>query len=220
MPQQLATTMVKSQLETNNILDARLVTALASTQRENFAPSAFKNASYVDAALPVTQTRFMSEPLSLARMLDCANVQAEESVLLIGDATGYTASVLSKLAKHVTVLEEEEAIEQALIRATSSLDNVTVVAGAWNSKPNLKLPVDAVIIEGAVDAIPSWLMQVLPEMARIITVEAKTQRVGAVSGLGVLVVYTKNDKALNAAYRGDVFVSKLLSFGKDSGFIF
>ena len=216
----LATTMIKTQLETNNILDARLCAAFETVKREDFAPAAFAGACYVDAAIPVSATRAMSEPLTLGRILSLADIHADEAVLVVGDATGYTASILAELTQNVTVLEEESAIADSIRKNCCTRTNITVIEAPWASKPAQKINADVIIIEGGIEAVPAWLSGALRAGGRILYIEHKTTRPDSGSGLGVLTKLVKNDTVLAKTSYEDVFIQKLSSFNKPLGFIF
>ncbi len=220
MPQNLATTMIKSQLETNNILDTRICEAFETVKRDDFAPASFKNASYADAAISVSSGRAMSEPLTLARLLTAAQVKPDDTVLLIGDATGYTASILAKLTEKVIVLEEESAIADTIRKHCRSHKNITVTEASWAAKPVQKITCDVILIEGGAEVLPMWMSTALNDGGRIIYVESKTVRPDSDSGLGLLTKLVKNDTVLEKTTYEDVFIQRLSTFNKVTGFIF
>jgi protein-L-isoaspartate(D-aspartate) O-methyltransferase len=80
--------MVNNQLLTNKLTDDRVAQALLSVPRENFVPKALRGVAYVDEDIALGAGRFLMEPMAFARMIQAANVGAEDVVLDVACATG------------------------------------------------------------------------------------------------------------------------------------
>jgi protein-L-isoaspartate(D-aspartate) O-methyltransferase len=217
------TAMIKTQLETNAILDARIEAAFEAVLREDFTPKDFSRAAYVDRAIPVSAGRAMLEPLTLARLLDLAELKPEDHVLVIGDATGFTTAVCAQLVGEVTCYEEEEACFsriQSNIEKNALPATVHLLKGDWMRKPaDLKAP-SVVVIEGSVEQLPQWMIDVLADGGRVICISSVRLRPGADSGLGLLTKIAKNDTAIEKTTYQDVFAHHLVTLRSPSGFTF
>ena len=112
-------TMVESQLRTDRVTDRRILAAFAALPRESFVPAAKRDLAYSDAALEVWPSldggpaRYLLPPVVLARLIQLASVEAKDSVLDIGCATGYSTAVLAHLARAVTAVEAEPELAAA-----------------------------------------------------------------------------------------------------------
>ena len=93
-------TMVESQLRPTKVTDPRLLAAMGELPRERFLPPSRQPLAYMDAALEVwpaidgAMPRYLLAPVVLARLIQLASVEATDSVLDIGCATGYSTAVL------------------------------------------------------------------------------------------------------------------------------
>ena len=81
--------MVESQIRTNRVTDARIVSALGEIPRELFVGEDRAGIAYVDEALALGQGRYLMEPMAFAMLLQAAEIGGDDVVLDIGCATGY-----------------------------------------------------------------------------------------------------------------------------------
>lgn len=87
--------MVDSQLRTNGVNAPWLVAAFLATPREAFVPEESADIAYMDRAVPLGKGRLLNPPLATGLMLMAAEPKAVDTVLLLGDATGYVAALLA-----------------------------------------------------------------------------------------------------------------------------
>jgi len=210
--------MIKSQILTGHVLEPRILDALMSVPREEFVPDPFKGAAYVDEEIPLGRGRHLAEPLDFARLLKHAAIHEDETVLDIGAATGYSAAVLSRLARRVVAVEEDPALAAIASTALGAYPNVAfhqalLVEGAGDAAPY-----DAVLIEGAIEHLPQAIAAQLREGGRPLTAAHDAEaKVGAV-GLSKLVEYRKIRGILYKTTLRDANMALLPSFRKPVAF--
>lgn len=161
--------MVASQLRTNAVSDARVVTAMATVPREDFIPGTDAALVYRDAALPLGGGRFQNPPLATARLLTEAEIVSQDRVLLIGAATGYTAALIARLGAKVTAVESDPALAAIARTVLAGLPDIEVVEGPLAQGHAAGAPYDVVVIDGAVDDLPMALTEQLRVDGRIAT---------------------------------------------------
>ncbi|MFT3968493.1 MAG: protein-L-isoaspartate O-methyltransferase [Sphingobium sp.] len=149
--------MVESQLRTNDVNDVAVIRAVLSVPRELFVPEERRAASYIDRAVPLGNGRALNPPLATARLVTEARVEAGQSVLLIGAATGYAAALLAELGARVTALESDAALAAAARANLAGKANVTVVEGPLEAGLASGAPYDLLFIDGAVEVLPETL---------------------------------------------------------------
>ncbi|MFD2234243.1 protein-L-isoaspartate O-methyltransferase family protein [Phaeospirillum tilakii] len=173
--------MVENQIRTNRIDQPRLLQALAATPREPFLPLALRGCAYADADLPLGQGRVLIQPLVMAQLVQAAAIGPDDVVLAIGDATGWASAVLSRLASTVVALESdpERARAVAARLAEREVDNVAVVEGEFAAGYPAQAPYDAILLFGAVAALPPALPAQLAEHGRLVAVVAPRPGTGA-----------------------------------------
>ena len=103
--------MVNSQLRTGDVVDQDVLAAFLETLREPFvAPdSARSPISIARRRRSGAKTRRLLRPLTLARMLQAAAVNAGERALDVGGGSGYGAALLDAMGAKVVALESDPA---------------------------------------------------------------------------------------------------------------
>lgn len=170
--------MVDGQIRPNKVTDPALLDALRSIPREAFLPPALRSRAYLDEDIPLPGSpgRVMTEPLVLARLVQLAAVRPGDRVLLAAANTGYGAAVLAHIGAQVVAVESDAALV-ALGRA--ALAGIGLPPGRIRSEaappPDgfaAAAPFDAILIEGAVAALPPALPAQLAEGGRLVMVQA------------------------------------------------
>jgi protein-L-isoaspartate(D-aspartate) O-methyltransferase len=90
--------MVDQQIRTWEVLDPRVLDALAAVPREAFVPAEYRELAFADAEIPIGSGHSMLAPNLQGRILQALGVTASDAALEVGSGTGYLASVLSLLA--------------------------------------------------------------------------------------------------------------------------
>lgn len=179
--------MVDGQIRTNKVTDERLIEALADLPREKFARGAAQARAYIDDDLPLGGGRYMMEPMVLARLMQTVQVQDGDRVLVVGANTGYGAALAARMGGVVTALESDAGLADAARTTLAGLSlPVAVVTGALGEGYSASGPYKAIIIEGAVEEIPTRLIQQLSEGGRLVTVLRDGQ-----GGVGRAVLLTR-----------------------------
>ncbi|MDR3530027.1 MAG: protein-L-isoaspartate O-methyltransferase [Rhodopila sp.] len=163
--------MVDSQIRPNRVTDPRILSAMRRLPRERFLPAAVLPLAYADEDVPLGNGRYMMEPMVLAKLLQAADLQGNERVLIVGAGTGYSAAVLAACGCRVTALEEDAAL-LAIANAVLPIEapGVTLVSGPLGAGWPSQAPYDVILIEGAVPEIPPALAaQLHQESGRLLT---------------------------------------------------
>lgn len=165
--------MVDGQLRPNRVTDERLLEAARRLRREDFLPPERQPFAYIDEDVPLAPLapgRVLMEPVTLARLIQALAPVQNERILVVGAGTGYGAALLAEASgARVTALEEDEALaafaRRALARHAPAVRLVTgPLARGWPAEA----PWDAILIEGAVAAIPEEITnQLRPETGRL-----------------------------------------------------
>lgn len=161
--------MVASQLRTNAVSDNRVVAAMASIPREHFLPSDAAAIAYRDTAIPLGRARAVNPPLATARLLTEAELEATDRVLLIGAGGGYAAAILAGLVAHVTAVESDSALVALAGGALAETPNVELVEAPLASGHPTGAPFDLLVVDGAVEQLPSALIDQVRAGGRVVT---------------------------------------------------
>jgi protein-L-isoaspartate(D-aspartate) O-methyltransferase len=97
--------MVDQQIRTWEVLDSRVLDAIAQVPREAFVPPAYRDLAVADAPLPIGSGQSMLAPKIQGRILQALGVNASDTALEVGTGTGYLAACLSFLASSTRSIE-------------------------------------------------------------------------------------------------------------------
>lgn len=155
--------MVESQVRPSDVTDRRITSAMQALAREDFVPDALRAVAYMDDPLTVAPGRSLLAPRTSARLLQLANIEPDDKILVVGALFGYTAAVAAGLASKVVALEQDAALAEKAKGALSNagISNVTVVCGPLTDGWSGEAPYDAIVIEGAFEQLPPQLLSQL-----------------------------------------------------------
>jgi protein-L-isoaspartate(D-aspartate) O-methyltransferase len=165
--------MVESQVRPSDVTDRRITGAMQDVPRERFVPEAVSALAYMDDELAVAPGRSLMAPRTFARLVQLADLQASDKVLIIGALTGYSAAIVARLVREVVALEVDTGAATAAAATLADLNvaNVTIVTGPLEAGWPSSAPYSAVIIEGAIERLPDELMAQLQPIGRLVAIE-------------------------------------------------
>jgi protein-L-isoaspartate(D-aspartate) O-methyltransferase len=162
--------MVDGQIRPNDVTDRDLIAALLEVPRERFVPPALASVAYLDRDLPVDDQRMLLKPMVLARLIQAAEVGADDRVLDVACATGYSSAVLARLGATVVALEDDAARARRCTETLAQLGivNVTTVCGPLDAGWPALAPYDVILVNGAFEVEPDELFAQLTEGGRLV----------------------------------------------------
>lgn len=213
--------MVESQIRPSDVTDRRIIRAMTEVSRETFVPAQHRAVAYMDNAVPLVISgegrvvRSMLAPRTLAKMIQLARIEPDNAVLDIGTATGYTAVVLSHLARKVVAVESDLAMAELAkaALATEKIRNASIITGPLNAGSRNDGPFDAIVVEGAVNDVSQDLLDQLKEGGRLVAILAK-------GAAGKATVWSRSHGSYTAREDFDATAGTLPGFEKQAAFIF
>jgi protein-L-isoaspartate(D-aspartate) O-methyltransferase len=162
--------MVEGQVRTNDVTDLRIIALMDSLARERFVPAARQALAYSDVCVEVKPGRYLTDPRSLAKLIQALEIKPGDRVLDIACATGYSSAVLAGLSADVTALEEDEELAKAAasaLRDVAKLGRLAGEVGPLKAGAPQHAPYDAILVNGAVEEIPQAWVDQLKEGGRL-----------------------------------------------------
>jgi protein-L-isoaspartate(D-aspartate) O-methyltransferase len=162
--------MVRAQIESRDVRDARVLEAMRLVPRHLFVPSQLRANAYDDTPLPIGYNQTISQPYIVAFMSEALELKPTDRVLEIGTGSGYQAAVLAHLAAEIYTIEIIEPLGR---QAESLLDrlgyeNVRVRIGdGYRGWPEAA-PFDAIMVTAAPDHVPQPLIEQLRDGGRLV----------------------------------------------------
>ena len=171
--QQRRLLMVNTQLRTGDVVDHELLEAFLQVPRERFVAPSFFELAYLDREAPAlgAKTRRLLRPLTLARMLQAAEIDAGDRALDVGGGSGYGSAILKAMGANPVLLESDAGAAEAARQELGSA-GVVVVEGPLEGGAGKLGPFDVIVVEGAFRVAPDQLIDQLANGGRLVGVDA------------------------------------------------
>ncbi len=181
--------MVESQIRPSDVTDRRITAAMTAVPRERFLPERLVDLAYSDESLTIAPGREVLPPRVLAKLIQLAEIDGSDTVLVISEA-GYAAALVGQLAAKVVALLPDDAAAKFATAACSAVDanNVLAVAGPAASGWSAGAPYDVVLVEGGVELVPDGLKTQIRENGRLVAIAMN-------DGIGRAVEFHKRGEA-------------------------
>ena len=92
-------------LANEGIKNQQVLQAIAQTPRHLFVPEILAHKAYDNTALPIGQGQTISQPYTVAFMLELLEVNANDVVMDLGSGSGWTTALLASIAEYVDAVE-------------------------------------------------------------------------------------------------------------------
>ncbi|MGG5818748.1 protein-L-isoaspartate O-methyltransferase family protein [Falsiroseomonas sp. HW251] len=211
--------MVDGQLRPNRVTDPALLAAMGELPRELFLPTDLAARAYADEDVALPGGRVLIQPMMIARLIQLLALRDGDRLLVVASATGYAAAVAACCGARAVAVEEDAALVSIARHATAGLvapGALRLVQGKVTEGAADAAPYDAILIEGAIPAVPDAIAGQLAEGGRLATVLA-----GAARGVGSRAVLGRRvGGALTLTDAFDCATASLPAFRPRPGFVF
>ncbi len=155
-----------SELRLEGIKDEKVLEAFSKIPRHLFVPDEMINESYLNIALPIGYGQTISQPYTIAVMLEALELKEGDKVLEVGTGSGYNAAligyIIGKKGKLFTTEIVPELAEESKKKLLSlGLKNVKVVVSDGSLGYDKEKPYDSVIVTAACRDVPPQLLKQL-----------------------------------------------------------
>ena len=207
--------MIEGQIKPINGMSEELLSIFYSLDRNDFMPETVKEMSYIEKNIILENERTILKPSLIAQIALSINLKANENVLILGATTGYLSAILSHQAETVIVVEENERLlsnsENAIKK--NSLNNVVFIKNEIVKGYNEQSPFNAIIIEGAIQEVPSNILSQLDEGGRLFAIVQEEEICSAK-------LFTKNRNSISEQKLFNCKIPVLSMFMKKNSFSF
>ncbi len=158
-------TMVRN-LEEEGIIDRRVLKAMESIPRHEFVQEDLEIEAYSNMPLPIGYDQTISQPYTIAFMLEALELNKGNKVLEIGTGSGYNASLIAEIigkeGKVYTVEIIPELVELARRNiGRLGINNIKIIQGDGSVGYEKEKPYDRIIITAGAPKIPEALVKQL-----------------------------------------------------------
>ncbi len=153
-----------------------IISAFKKIRREDFLPEDLKNSSEVNEPLPIGFGQTISQPLTVAFMLELLLPKKGDKILDIGSGSGWTTALLSKIVGdkgRVYAIEIKKELKDIGERNTAKYNFVKKGIAKFSCKNGSagfheKAPFDKILVSAAADKIPTELRGQLRIRGRLV----------------------------------------------------
>jgi protein-L-isoaspartate(D-aspartate) O-methyltransferase len=147
-------------------IERNVAEAMIAVRRHRFVRWTWRWRAYEDRSLPTGDGTSISQPTYIAKVISSARLQPSDCVLEIGTGSGYTASVLGRLAREVVTVERVAALAARAQRRLVNERNVRAIFG--DGCQAIAGTFDAILVMAGAPAIPPSYCERLREGGRLI----------------------------------------------------
>lgn len=150
-----------------------IINAFLKVERERFFSESQQHMAYVDAAFPIGFGQTISQPTTIAIMLEFLQTKKGQNVLEIGSGCGYVLSLLSEIVGEkgkvfgIEIIPELKSIAEANI-SKLGYKNILVFNGDGTLGLKKFAPFDRILFSAACPEIPSPVIEQLANNGRIV----------------------------------------------------
>ena len=162
-----------NELKLMGIKDEKVINAIHETKRECFVPNDLKEDSYKNYPLSIGHGQTISQPYTVAFMIELLNIKQGNKILEIGAGSGYNAAVMSYLVGKEGKIYAIELIKELTDFAKDNLkragiNNVEIIHGDGYHGYKKASPYDRIIITAGTPKIPDNLIKQLKNKGIIV----------------------------------------------------
>ncbi len=142
-----------------------IIDAFNKVKREDFVPEHLIGYAYEDMALPVMEGSTLSQPSTVAFMLNLLEAQEGQKILEIGSGSGYVLALLAEMNKTGKIYGVELLKELAVrsINHLTNKKNVQVIIRDGSQGLPEFVPYDRILVSASCPKVPTNLLQQLKE---------------------------------------------------------
>ncbi|MBS1258410.1 MAG: Protein-L-isoaspartate O-methyltransferase [Candidatus Scalindua arabica] len=163
--------MVRTQLMSRDIVDEKVLCAMAKVPRHEFLPEELWDRAYDDTPLPIGEDQTISQPYIVAYMIQALSLKKGDRVLEVGTGSGYQTALLAEIHEEIYTVEVRPQLAQKALAKLNELgygDRVKIHIADGSLGYEEEAPFDGIIVAAATFNIPEQLIDQLAENGKII----------------------------------------------------
>jgi protein-L-isoaspartate(D-aspartate) O-methyltransferase len=163
--------MVRTQLMSRDIVDEKVLRAMAKVHRHEFLPAELRDKAYDDTPLPIGEDQTISQPYIVAHMIQSLSLKKGDRILEVGTGSGYQAALLAEIHEEIYTVEVRPQLARKALAKLNELgygDRVKIHIAKDSLGYEEEAPFDGIIVSAATFNIPEQLIDQLAEKGKII----------------------------------------------------
>ncbi len=144
----------------------KMLDAFAKVKREDFVTKNLKDKAYENIPLPISDEATISQPYTIAVMLDMLNLKVGQKVLELGSGCGYVLALISEIVGEKGKIYGVEIVKELAGKSKINVKNHKNIK-IYNRDGRLGLkeaaPFDSILISAACKEIPTKIFHQLKD---------------------------------------------------------
>jgi protein-L-isoaspartate(D-aspartate) O-methyltransferase len=141
--------------------DEKILDSFRKVKRENFISKEYETIAYLDQALPLIKNATISQPYTIAFMLDLLELQDNQKILEIGSGSGYVLSLINQISKNSQIFGLEIIKELAEESRKKLPSNIKIINTSVENGYSKEAPFDRILVSAAYKEKPLHLLKQL-----------------------------------------------------------
>lgn len=152
------------------IVNELVLAAFSCIPRELFVTDDLKHEAYENTALSIGAGQTISQPYTIACMMELLAHRPEDVVLEIGTGSGYQAALLASVVKSVYTIERipELAQKAQAVFKQLKINNIVSVIGDGTKGLSSFEPYDGILVTAGADTVPEAYFDQLADDGRLV----------------------------------------------------
>jgi protein-L-isoaspartate(D-aspartate) O-methyltransferase len=148
----------------------KTIAAFAAIDREKFVPEHLVNYAYEDMALPLSEGSCISQPSTIAFMLELLDLDKSHKILEIGAGSGFSLALTASIVTSGTIfgLEINPHLSIKAKERLSGFNNIHLINKSGFYGYPEKAPFDRILISASCEEKPYYLLDQLTESGIIV----------------------------------------------------
>ena len=147
----------------------KILNAFSKIKRENFIPTNLKPFAYNDQPLPIADSSTISQPYTIAFMLNLLELTNNLKILEIGSGSGYVLALINQLSKKSQIYGIDK-IKELVEKSKKLLSkNIKIISGDGSKGLEKNAPFDRILSSASFKKTPTHLFKQLKNNGIFVT---------------------------------------------------
>lgn len=143
--------------------DEKIIRAFNNVKREDFMMEDYRTMAYSNQAFPLVEGSTISQPYTIAYMLELLDLFNNQKILEIGSGSGYVLALINEISKNSEIYGIEKIRDLVDYSRKRLSEDINVIFGDGKDGYPEKSPFDRIIVSASFKEMPDKLISQLDE---------------------------------------------------------
>lgn len=141
----------------------KITNAFSKVKRELFIPEEHKELAYENQPLPIGNNQTISQPYTIAFMLDLLDLKDNQKILEVGSGSGYVLALINEISKNSNIhgIEIIKELATSSKKILTKNKNIKITQADGNKGLKQNPPFDRILVSASAKEIPQKLLEQL-----------------------------------------------------------